>query len=88
MELNDKNISTAIGLKEDLEYMIDRFKTDELGYVNLEDLKKARWYLDRLIKSVENAIYPEYMSSWVGAVQDITKEDVIYANGKYYVAKE
>ncbi len=54
----------------------------------LEDLKKARWYLDRLSKSVENGIYPEYMSCWVGAVQDTTKEDVIYANGKYYVAKE
>ena len=41
MELNEENIRTAIELKEDLEYMIDRFKTDGLGYVNLEDLGKA-----------------------------------------------
>ena len=47
-KLNEENIRDAIGLKEDLEYMIDRFKTDGLGYVNLEELKRRKKRLPKI----------------------------------------
>lgn len=51
MELTIKNIRKAIGLKEDLDYMIERFKEDGLGYVDIDELEGVR---DNVKKDIEN----------------------------------
>ena len=85
MELNDKNIRTAIGLKEDLEYMIDRFKTDGLGYVNLGELEKAKDEVTKDINEYQKTIVTSCPSLSVGAIIRISGGDGIsYSQRDYY----
>ena len=85
MELNDENIRTAIGLKEDLEYMIDRFKTDGLGYVNLEDLKKAKKEVEKDIAEFQKKQTTSCPALKTGAIIRISGGDGIsYSQRDYY----
>ena len=85
MELNEKNIRNAIGLKEDLEYMIDRFKTDGLGYVKIEDLEKAMEEVKKDIAEFQKKQETECPALKVGAIIRIAGGDgVSYLQRDYY----
>jgi hypothetical protein len=85
MELNDENIRTAIGLKEDLEYMIDRFKTDGLGYVNLENLEKALEEVKKDIAEFQKKQATSCPALKIGAIIRINGGDGIsYSQRDYY----
>ena len=84
-KLNEKNIRNAIGLKEDLEYMIDRFKTDGLGYVNLEELKKAKEEVTKDINEYQKTLVTSCPALKVGAIIRISGGDAIsYSQRDYY----
>ena len=84
-KLNDKTIRNAIGLKEDLEYMIDRFKTDGLGYVKIEDLEKAMEEVTKDIEEYQKALVTSCPALKVGAIIRISGGDGIsYSQRDYY----
>jgi len=86
MKLDGKNIRNAIGLKEDLEYMIDRFKTDGLGYVNLGELEKAKEEVTKDIAEFQKKQETECPALKVGAIIRISSGDGIsYSQGDYYL---
>lgn len=85
MELNKKNIGSALDLKEDLEYLISHLKSGELTeYVKLEEMEKVK-------EEVENDI-AEYHKKQatscpvkVGAIIRISGGDgVSYSQRDYY----
>ena len=85
-KLTEKNIGDAIGLKEDLEYMIDRFKTDGLGYVNLEELKKAKKEVTKDIEEYQKTLVTSCPALRVGAIIRIAGGDGIsYSQRDYYL---
>ena len=84
-KLNEKNIRNAIGLKEDLEYMIDRFKADGLGYVNLEELKKAKEEVTKDINEYQKTLVTSCPALKTGAIIRISGGDGIsYSQRDYY----
>ena len=84
-KLNEENIRDAIGLKEDLEYMIDRFKTDGLGYVKIEDLEKAMEEVKKDINEYQKKQETECPALKVGAIIRISGGDGIsYSQRDYY----
>ena len=84
-KLTDKTIRTAIGLKEDLEYMIDRFKTDGLWYVNIEDLEKAMEEVKKDIAEFQKKQETECPALKVGTIIRISGGDGIsYSQRDYY----
>ena len=84
-KLNDKTIRNAIGLKEDLEYMIDRFKTDGLGYVKIEDLEKAMEEVTKDIEEYQKTLVISCPALKVGAIIRISSGDGIsYSQRDYY----
>jgi phosphoribosylformimino-5-aminoimidazole carboxamide ribonucleotide (ProFAR) isomerase len=84
-KLNDKTIRNAIGLKEDLEYMIDRFKTDGLGYVKIEDLEKAKDEVTKDINEYQKTLVTSCPALSVGAIIRISCGDgVSYSQRDYY----
>lgn len=84
-KLNEKNIRNAIGLKEDLEYMIDRFKTDGLGYVKIEDLEKAMEEVKKDINEYQKTLVTSCPALKVGAIIRIAGGDGIsYSQRDYY----
>ena len=86
MKLSEKTIRNAIGLKEDLEYMIDRFKTDGLGYVNLEELKKAKEEVTKDIEEYQKKLVTSCPALKVGAIIRISGGDGIsYSQRDYYL---
>ena len=85
MELNEKTIGKALDLKEDLEYMIDRFKTDGLGYVKIEDLEKAMKEVTKDIAEFQKKQETECPALKVGAIIRIAEGDGIsYSQRDYY----
>ena len=85
MELNAKNIRNAIGLKEDLGYMIDRFKTDGLGYVKIEDLEKAKEEVTKDIEEYQKTLVTSCPALCVGAIIRISGGDgICYSQRDYY----
>jgi len=85
MRLNEKTIRNAIGLKEDLEYMIDRFKTDGLGYVKIEDLEKAKEEVEKDIAEFQKKQKTECPALRAGAIIRIAGGDgVSYSQRDYY----
>ena len=86
MKLSEKTIRNAIGLKEDLEYMIDRFKTDGLGYVNLEELKKAKEEVTKDINEYQKTLVTSCPALKVGNIIRISGGDGIsYSQRDYYL---
>ena len=84
-KLNDKTIRNAIGLKEDLEYMIDRFKTDGLEYIKIEDLEKAMEEVTKDIEEYQKTLVTSCPSLKVGAIIRISSGDGIsYSQRDYY----
>ena len=84
-KLNEENIRDAIGLKEDLEYMIDRFKTDGLGYVKIEDLEKAKEEVTKDINEYQKTLVTSCPALKVGAIIRISGGDGIsYSQRDYY----
>ena len=85
MKLNEKTISNAIGLKEDLEYMIDRFRTDGLGYVKIEDLVKAKDEVEKDIEEYQKKLVISCPALKVGTIIRISGGDGIsYSQRDYY----
>lgn len=85
MELSEKTIRNAIGLKEDLEYMIDRFKTDGLGYVNLGELEKAKEEVEKDIEEYQKKLVTSCPALKVGTIIRISGGDGIsYSQRDYY----
>lgn len=85
MKLSEETIRNAIGLKEDLEYMIDRFKTDGLGYVKIEDLEKAMEEVKKDIAEFQKKQETECPALKVGAIIRISGGDGIsYSQRDYY----
>lgn len=84
-KLTEENIGDAIGLKEDLEYMIDRFKTDGLGYVKIEDLEKAKDEVEKDIEEYQKKLVTSCPALKVGAIIRIAGGDGIsYSQRDYY----
>lgn len=83
-KLTEKTIKNAIGLKEDLEYMIDRFKTDGLGYVKIEDLEKAKDEVTKDISEYQKKLSTECPALKVGAIIRISSGDAISYNQRDY----
>ena len=84
-KLNEKNIRNAIGLKEDLEYMIDRFKTDGLGYVKIEDLEKAMGEVKKDIAEFQKKQATSCPALKTGAIIRISEGDGLsYSQRDYY----
>ena len=84
-KLTEKTIRNAIGLKEDLEYMIDRFKTDGLGYVKIEDLEKAMEEVTKDIAEYQKTLVTSCPALSVGAIIQISGGDGIsYSQRDYY----
>jgi phosphoribosylformimino-5-aminoimidazole carboxamide ribonucleotide (ProFAR) isomerase len=85
MKLSEKTIRNAIGLKEDLEYMIDRFRTDGLGYVKIEDLEKAKKEVTKDIEEYQKTLVTSCPALKVGAIIRISGGDGIsYSQRDYY----
>ena len=84
-KLTEKTIRNAIGLKEDLEYMIDRFKTDGLRYVKIEDLEKAKDEVEKDIAEFQKKQETECPALKVGAIIRISDGDGLsYSQRDYY----
>ncbi len=84
-KLTEKNIRNAIGLKEDLGYMIDRFKTDGLGYIKIEDLEKAMEEVTKDINEYQKTLVTSCPALRVGAIIRISGGDGIsYSQRDYY----
>ena len=84
-KLTEKNIRNAIGLKEDLGYMIDRFKTDGLGYIKIEDLEKAMEEVTKDINEYQKTLVTSCTALKVGAIIRISGGDGIsYSQRDYY----
>ena len=84
-KLTEKNIRNAIELKEDLGYMIDRFKTDGLGYIKIEDLEKAMEEVTKDINEYQKTLVTSCPALRVGAIIRISGGDGIsYSQRDYY----
>ena len=84
-KITDKNIREAISEKEDLDYMIDRFSTDNLGYLDVDVLKKAKREIEKDIKDYQEKQKSECPALKVGAIIRISGGDGIsYSQRDYY----
>ncbi len=63
-----------------LEGNIIKYVTRYEGKNGIEDLKKASWYLDRLIKREEGKVKP-YDSSLYKSIKEAADEDIQFKNG-------
>ena len=88
-KLDNKTIRTAIGEKEELDYMIDRFKENKLGYINIEDLKKAREQIEKDIDEFNKEQSESCPALKEGAIIRISGGDGIsYSQRDYYNIKK
>ena len=86
MEINEKNIGSALDLKEDLEYLISHLKSGRLtGYVKLEDMEKVKEEVENDIAEYHKKQTTSCSALKVGAIIRISGGDgVSYSQRDYY----
>lgn len=84
MELTRETIRKAYNVRDDLEYMIERFSTEGLEYLDLRVLKEAKKNVESDIKDYQNKLISYCPPLKVGAIIRIDGGDGICTTQRDY----